>query len=198
MNKAQAPQAMRSEHGSRTLDEFKARMRDAGYENWEIEEEVAEMIDAQEQVKRNTEEFKAKEGKAAAADAPAFASSFALYQDNAGHYHLFALDQEDRVLGTCLLNPLQEREVIKETDSLREDPTHWLYWDAPAYDASQDYEDCKRGVAMRKGSCELIEEWNARLPLNTPSLKDESRSAIAASRELASARTAACAAKEAR
>lgn len=29
-------------HGSKTQDEFVARMRDAGYEDWEIQEELAE------------------------------------------------------------------------------------------------------------------------------------------------------------
>lgn len=58
MSVVQVPVAKPSEHGSKTLDEFEARMRDAGYEDWEIEEEVADMIDTQKRTAENTRLFK--------------------------------------------------------------------------------------------------------------------------------------------
>lgn len=176
-----------AKHGSKTLDEFKARMRDAGYEDWEIQEEVAEMIDSQEQVKRNTEEYRAQAERGSALTVPALASSFALYTDNSGYYHIFALDGEGNALACCHMTPLQEREVIKEIEALKEDPTLWRFWDATDYDPRKAFQEFSDPESVPTGGSKLIDEWEAELSVGgPPSIKDEGRSAIAASHELAS------------
>lgn len=46
-----------AQRGSASPDEQRARMRDAGYEDWEIEEELAARADAEETVRRNIREI---------------------------------------------------------------------------------------------------------------------------------------------
>lgn len=45
----------RSAYGSASLEEFEARMRQAGYEDWEINEEVDLMVQVSKDNRRNTE-----------------------------------------------------------------------------------------------------------------------------------------------
>lgn len=106
-------------HGSRSHDEMAARMRDVGYEDWEIQEEIDLKAWAERERDRNTELFRAgsrlpvepnridaQRDRAAAQEAeqeqaaqePGSKYTFDVYRDDGGGVSMFALDADDTLV----------------------------------------------------------------------------------------------------
>ena len=186
-----------SAHGSGSLDEVKARMRDVGYEEWEIEEEIEEASSSykaneertkqiQEGLKMSEEQRKPWELVVDIDEFVVLPDKFEAYEDNAGYRHLFAIDTHDKVLRSGLFDPASQAEATAYIAKLKNDPTLWLGWESSEtldYDPDEDLAQCRAWSVDGKGSCEELCEWKVDLKLASEkiiSARSEGMDAIAA------------------